>query len=223
MSYLRTRVASVIAMLVLAVGGVHAHAYDYTAFGNWAEPLPEPKVYGDAWEYEGGMFPWILRYAPTMHLPLSGSAAWSGTSYGSYFSVVPGSAEVGMYQADVFLAADFRLGLVNGCIGCESGALVTGKQVSGGIVRNIFNEPRDIQVWLNPADIDATGTFDGLIQAVRVDGRVMEWEAGEWNGTFGQTRAWTVPVNAVGAVQVAWEDSDGRSGGASGGFYVERE
>ena len=96
--------------------------------------------------------------APT--LPDLGTATYGGRAAGLYAYSSAAGAEIGEFETDARLTADFSANTISGCMGCNGGVFVTGVASDGsGQTRTFSDVHVPVRLRLGAASFGADGTF----------------------------------------------------------------
>ena len=110
---------------------------------------------------------------PTM--PSQGSATYLGEAEGLYggYDASSGESEIGLFNGDMELTADFSAGTIGGCIGCGSGVYV-----------NFDSTPTGYRVRLGATNIKANGVYRGTSVSLEHPTIPITSSSGTWGGMF---------------------------------------
>ena len=110
---------------------------------------------------------------PTM--PSQGSATYLGEAEGLYgsYDASSGQSEIGLFNGDMELTADFSAGTIGGCIGCGSGVYV-----------NFDSTPTGYRVRLGTTNIKDDGVYSGKSVTVEHPTIPIASSSGTWGGMF---------------------------------------
>ena len=153
---------------------------DYLAGGYWIRAIGDTA--GSNFEIDSaGAFvdgPELsMSSRPTM--PLLGTARYIGEAEGLYGASagtdVPGAqvgdTEIGLFNGDVALTADFGAGTIGGCVGCNGGIFADG-------------ESTDLLMRLGATPFEGNGTFRGASVALESRSTDITSTSGAWGGMF---------------------------------------
>ncbi len=151
-----------------------------------------------------------LANRPTM--PSQGSATYLGEAEGLYGSYDASSdqSEIGLFNGDMRLTANFLARTIGGCIGCGRGVYV-----------NDESSPTGYRVRLGETSFDADGVYRG--ESVTVEHSIIPItsSSGKWGGMFSnQTNSEGAPRLTAGTVGGKATTNDGSEGVFVGAFYA---
>ena len=139
---------------------------DYLAGGYWLHASGD--VLGAFDIDEAGAFadgPEIsMSNRPTM--PVQGTASYRGGAVGLYGGESATTEEIGIFQGDMALTADFAASTIGGCVGCNGGIYLTGSGASQYTVR------------LGATPFESNGVFRGT--SVTVEHPDLEFVSQQW-------------------------------------------
>lgn len=153
---------------------------DYLAGGYWLHWTGD--ILSDNYFLsEGGAFvdgPELnLSHRPDM--PIAGSATYVGGAEGLYASVAgtdfgparQGKSELGIFEGDMRLTANFAAQTIGGCVGCNGGIYLQGT-------------PSDYLIRLGDAPFDNRGLYRGSSVTVEHPDLQIIHSSGAWGGMF---------------------------------------
>ena len=145
---------------------------DYLAGGYWLHASGD--VLGAFDIDEAGAFadgPEIsMSNRPTM--PVQGTASYRGGAVGLYGGESATTEEIGIFQGDMALTADFAASTIGGCVGCNGGIYLTGSGASQYTVR------------LGATPFESNGVFRGTSVTVEHPDLEFVSNSGAWGGMF---------------------------------------
>lgn len=157
-----------------------ADTTDYLAGGYWLHWMGD--ILADNYFLsEGGAFvdgPELdLSHRPTM--PIAGSATYAGGAEGLYASVTgtdfgperQGETELGIFEGDMRLTANFAAQTIGGCVGCTGGLYLQGT-------------PSDYLIRLGDVPFDDRGLYRGPSVTVEHPDLQITHSSGAWGGMF---------------------------------------
>ena len=114
---------------------------------------------------------------PTM--PIQGTASYVGVAEGLYGArygtdvagAQVGDTDIGLFNGDATLTADFSAGTISGCVGCN-----------GGISAN--GETTEFRMRLGATPFESNGTFRGASVALESTSHTITSTSGAWGGMF---------------------------------------
>ena len=176
---------------LLAVDWANNDSNDYLAGGYWLHVEANPAT------LEVGAFvdgPELSLSNPPS-LPISGTASYAGSSAGMYAfkygsdspDASPGSEELGEFSAVATLTADFSAGTIEGCVGCQGQALVSGVTYHSntGQTETFEDYATDWRVNFGSVPINrSNGTFQGTNVNVSHPLATVTQSSGIWAGQF---------------------------------------
>ena len=112
-------------------------------------------------------------------MPIQGTASYIGAALGlygaEYGSDAPGrqvgETQIGLFNGDVALTADFSAGTIGGCVGCNGGIYADG-------------ESTDFRLRLGATPFESNGTFRGASVALESASTNITSTSGAWGGMF---------------------------------------
>ena len=144
---------------------------DYLAGGYWLHASGD--ILGTFDIDEAGAFadgPEIsMSNRPTM--PVLGTASYSGYAEGLYAGQDTEGTEIGIFQGDMALTADFAASTISGCVGCNGGVSLNGS-------------PSDYRVRLGATPFESNGVYRGTSVTVEHPDLEFVSNSGAWGGMF---------------------------------------
>ena len=144
---------------------------DYLAGGYWLHASGD--ILGTLEIDEAGAFadgPEIsMSNRPTM--PVQGTASYSGYAEGLYAGEDATGADIGRFQGDMALTADFAASTIGGCVGCNGGVSLNGS-------------PSDYRVRLGATPFESNGVYRGTSVTVEHPNLEFVSNSGAWGGMF---------------------------------------
>lgn len=111
-------------------------------------------------------------------MPITGSATYAGaaeglyaTTYGADEPSLEGETEIGLFNGDLALAADFSAMTIGGCVGCNGGIRIDGSL-------------SDYRVRLGATSFESGGTFRSRSVTVENSSIPIASSSGAWGGRF---------------------------------------
>ena len=111
-------------------------------------------------------------------MPITGSASYAGEAQGLYAATYgadepsrQGDSEIGLFNGDLALTADFSARTISGCVGCNGGAYVDGYA-------------SDYLIRLGATPFESNGEFRGTSVALESPSANIASTSGAWGGKF---------------------------------------
>ena len=146
---------------------------------------------------------------PTM--PTQGSATYRGVTEGLYAShdASSGENEIGLFNGDMELTANFLAGTIGGCIGCGR-----------GVYLNYEIAPSGYRVRLGRTNIEANGVYRGTSVTLEHPTIRIASTSGRWGGMFSnQSNSEGEPRLTAGTVGGQATTDDGSEAVFVGAYY----
>ena len=154
-----------------AVSWLSSNTMDYVSLGYWLHASGD--ILGTFDIDEAGAFadgPEIsMSNRPTM--PVQGTASYSGYAEGLYAGEDATGADIGRFQGDMGLTADFAASTIGGCVGCNGGVSLDGV-------------PSDYLVRLGATPFESNGVYRGTSVTVEHPDLEFVSNSGAWGGMF---------------------------------------
>ena len=182
---------------------------DYGTFGYWLHASGD--LLGEFEIDEAGAFvdgPELsLSNRPDM--PIQGTASYSGFAGGLYATEDSQGAEIGEFEADMALTADFGSQTISGCAGCNGGTWLDGWYQT------------DYRIRLGATPFDSNGVFSGTSVRVEHPQEVFVTNSGAWGGMFSNVPdANGDPRLVAGTLGGEVSTADGSRGVFVGAYYA---
>ena len=154
-----------------AVSWLSSDTMDYVSLGYWLHASGD--ILGTFDIDEAGAFadgPEIsMSTRPTM--PVRGTASYIGLAEGLYAGEDATGTDIGRFQGDMVLTADFAASTIGGCVGCNGGVSLDGY-------------PSDYRVRLGAAPFESNGVYRGTSVTVEHPDLEFVSNSGAWGGMF---------------------------------------
>ena len=151
-----------------------------------------------------------IAHRPTM--PVQGSATYLGEAEGLYGShdFSSGENEIGLFNGDMELTADFSAGTIGGCIGCGR-----------GVYLNYDTAPSGYRVRLGMTNFAANGVYRGTSVTLEHPTIPIASTSGAWGGMFSnQSNSEGEPRLTAGTVGGQATSDDGSEAVFVGAYYA---
>ena len=148
--------------------------------------------------------------SPTM--PSQGSATYLGEAEGLYgsYDASSGQREIGLFNGDMELTANFSADTIGGCIGCGR-----------GVYLNDDSSPSGYRVRLGSTNIEANGVYRGTSVTLEHSIIPIASSSGTWGGMFSnQPNSEGEPRLTAGTVGGKATTNDGSEAAFVGAFYA---
>ena len=158
-------------------------------------------------------------------LPVEGAAAYTGGAggrylykYGDHWGDAKGKISSAEFSATLTLAADFAVGTIGGCLGCEGDIevqslhLASAFQAFGPELVELLAHPRDYELHLAPTTFNQDGTFetDEGMTVKHPNRSIQEVHSGFWGGGLSNRRDSTGnPRMVSGFARALFSEADG--------------
>ena len=221
---LLTSTARTLSVAAVYTNWNNADPTDYLAGGYWMHL--EGRT--DTLEITGadiGAFvdgPELSGVAPT--LPRLGTARYSGEAGGVYVYEAGRSTEVGEFETDAQLTANFTSNTISGCLGCVRGVTVWGVETdANGDTSEFGDETVPVRLRLGETAIGPNGNFRNQNVRLEGDDRTVTHTDGSWGGQFSNIPTQTGdPRLVAGTAGAEWTEADGSKGVFVGAWFGTR-
>ena len=221
---LLTSTATTLSVAAVYTNWNNADSTDYLAGGYWMHL--ERRT--DTLEITGadiGAFvdgPELSRVAPT--LPRLGTARYLGRAGGVYAYEAGRSTEVGEFDTDAQLTANFASNTISGCLGCMEGVTIWGVETdANGNASEFGDETVPVRLRLGETDIRPDGSFRAPNVRLEGEDRTVTHTDGSWGGQFSNIPVQTgEPRLVAGTAGAEWTEADGSMGVFVGAWFGTR-
>ncbi len=157
-------------------------------------------------------------------IPSLGTARYSGRAGGLYAYESARFAEVGEFEADARLTANFASSTISGCLGCVEGVTVWGVATdANGQTSEFGDETVPVRLRLGETAIGSTGNFRNRNVRLEGDDRTVTHTDGSWGGQFSNVPTQTgEPRLVAGTAGAEWTEADGSRGAFVGAWFGTR-
>ncbi|MYK90753.1 MAG: hypothetical protein F4026_01160 [Synechococcus sp. SB0669_bin_8] len=193
---------------------------DYVSFGYWLDwKLTTINLIEGL---EMGLFADGPDFESAANLPLTGQATYSGDFFGEFMHANTSETvvQMGQYEADLEMTANFGNDTISGCIGCNYRNINTLSVISSARVSEYTDQPTAYYARLNPTTLSNNGQYRGNITVRNVTGLSVNTLDGEYAGKMSTLNGddTNSPVETVGTAYAVWRDSNGT--GLVGGAFL---
>ena len=221
---LLTSTATTLSVAAVYTNWNNADPTDYLAGGYWMHL--EGRT--DTLEITGadiGAFvdgPELSGVAPT--LPRLGTARYLGRAGGVYAYEAGRSTEVGEFDTDAQLTANFTSNTISGCLGCVEGVTIWGVATdANGNASEFGDETAPVRLRLGETAIGPNGNFRNQNVRLEGDDRTVTHTDGSWGGQFSNIPVQTgEPRLVAGTAGAEWTEADGSVGVFVGAWFGTR-